>query len=85
MKLKSLLKSHMFLMAVGCIAMAAAFLLVPLSGINPGKYGYLLLFLICPAMHLFMMKGMHGHKHNEVETKVKKIKLLDIDKQGGTN
>ncbi len=35
-----------------------------LSKINPGDYLWLGLFLLCPLMHLFMMRGHNHSSHN---------------------
>lgn len=53
---------HMLLMLICCLAPLGAVLLLKQSGYE-GAAGYLV-FLLCPLMHLFMMKGM-GHKKQE--------------------
>ncbi len=53
---------HMLMMLVCCLAPLGAILLLKLSGYE-GAASYLVL-LLCPLMHLFMMRGM-GHKHQE--------------------
>ncbi|MDU2065078.1 MAG: DUF2933 domain-containing protein [Sporomusaceae bacterium] len=53
---------HMLMMFVCCLTPIAAVLLLKLSGYE-GTASYLV-FLLCPLVHLFMMKGM-GHKKQE--------------------
>lgn len=53
---------HMLMMFACCLAPIGAVLLLKLSGYE-GAASYLI-FLVCPLMHLFMMKGM-GHKKQE--------------------
>lgn len=53
---------HMVLMLVGCLAMLGGFLLI-----GKGSFGNLgwLLILLCPLLHVFMMRGHHGsHNHH---------------------
>lgn len=60
--------SHAMMMA-GCIGMMAAFILLPLFGIDIGKLGFILLVAVCMVMHLFMMRGTHK-KHNVSDGKI---------------
>jgi peptidoglycan/LPS O-acetylase OafA/YrhL len=53
---------HMLMMVACCLAPIGAVFLLNLSGYE-GAASYLI-FLLCPLMHLFMMKGM-GHKKQE--------------------
>lgn len=53
---------HMLMMLACCLAPLGVVLLLKQSGYD-GAASYLVL-LLCPLMHLFMMRGM-GHKHNE--------------------
>jgi hypothetical protein len=55
---------HMLLMLVCCLAPLGALLLLNQNGYE-GAAGYLV-FLLCPLMHLFMMKGM-GHKNQPAD------------------
>ncbi len=74
--LLSKLKGSHALMMAGCVAIMAAFILLPLFGISIGNAGFILLLVICIPMHLFMMKGMHNnHKgtKNMVENSEEKI------------
>lgn len=54
---------HMFMMLACCLAPMVAILLLQISGYE-GVANYLV-FLLCPLMHLFMMKEM-GHKKQNV-------------------
>lgn len=54
---------HMILMVIGCLLLiglivGARYFNIGLNGL--GRYSYLLFLLICPLMHIFMMKGMMG-------------------------
>lgn len=62
---------HMLLMLVCCLAPLAAILLLKQSGYE-GAASYLV-FLLCPLMHLFMMKGM-GRKKQEPATENNSVK-----------
>ena len=55
---------HMLLMLVCCLAPIGAIFLLNLSGYE-GAASYLV-FLLCPLMHLFMMKGMIHKKQETV-------------------
>lgn len=55
---------HMIFMLLGCLI--PIILIMGLRYFNIGgpilsKFPIYLMFLICPLMHLFMMKGMMGH------------------------
>ena len=52
---------HMLMMLACCLAPFGLVLLLKQSSYD-GAANYLVL-LLCPLMHLFMMRGM-GHKHN---------------------
>lgn len=53
------------LMLIGCVAMMGALFFLPFNGLNIGSAGYILLILLCPLMHVLMMMGMHGKKHEQ--------------------
>ena len=53
---------HMLMMLACCLAPVGAILLLQISGYD-GVANYLV-FLLCPLMHLFMMKGMGHNKQN---------------------
>ena len=59
-------KGHLLLMGVWCLAILAGLLLLTTNA-NGGSWGVLLLLLLCPAMHFFMHRNMHGHD-NQCET-----------------
>jgi hypothetical protein len=52
-------KYHFLLMAAGCVAMLGA-VFVLTTTTRDSSWGIYLLLLFCPAMHLFMHRGMHG-------------------------
>ena len=53
---------HALMMVACCLAPLGAILLLQISGYD-GVANYLV-FLLCPLMHLFMMKGMGHNKQN---------------------
>lgn len=53
---------HMLMMFACCLVPVGAMLLLQISGYD-GVDNYLV-FLLCPLMHLFMMKGMEHDKQN---------------------
>jgi peptidoglycan/LPS O-acetylase OafA/YrhL len=56
---------HFLIMTVGCIAMLVAILALTTTT-SAGSWGFYLLLLLCPAMHILMHRGMHSRtKHNE--------------------
>jgi peptidoglycan/LPS O-acetylase OafA/YrhL len=57
---------HFLMMTAGCVAMlVAAFALT--STTSGGSWGFYLLLLLCPAMHILMHRGMHSRKNrNEI-------------------
>ncbi|MBU5313491.1 DUF2933 domain-containing protein [Tissierella carlieri] len=55
---------HMLLMLLGClipIMIIAGLRYFNIGGQFLSKLPIFLMFLICPLMHIFMMKGMMGH------------------------
>lgn len=59
-------RKHLVWMIVGCSVPVVALALLPrLMGSGGGALA-LLLFLVCPAVHLIMMRGMPGqHDHGQ--------------------
>ena len=71
--------NHSLLMAVGCIVMPiAVFALV--TKISAGSWSYILLLLLCPAMHLLMHRGMHDHK-NRKETSRAQLTAPELERR----
>jgi len=62
---------HMIMMLACCLVPLGAMLLLKQIGYD-GAANYLLL-LLCPLMHLFMMKGM-GHKHQDSTNDINTVK-----------
>jgi hypothetical protein len=56
---------HGLMMLLCCLVMVGAFWFVGGSAGGEGSTWTWLLFLLCPLMHIFMMKGHMGHKHDE--------------------
>jgi hypothetical protein len=58
---------HFLMMTAGCVAMlVAAFALT--STTSGGSWGFYLLLLLCPAMHILMHRGMHSPKKTQLNT-----------------
>jgi hypothetical protein len=57
--------NHMWMMILGCAAMFGGFALLRSSGsgLSSSNWAWLLI-LMCPIMHLFMMKG-HNHDSDD--------------------
>lgn len=51
-------KKHLFWMALCCLAVITAIIILP-KYFNIGAAGYILLMLLCPVLHLFLMRKMH--------------------------
>ena len=52
---------HALLMTLCCAIPLALIAAVTVLQIDLGTMGYWAILLLCPLMHLFMMRGMHGH------------------------
>lgn len=67
-------KKHLFWMILCCLAVIAAIIILP-KYFNIGAIGYILLMLLCPVLHYFLMSKMHKtEKCNEInETRKNKI------------
>ena len=57
---------HFLMMTAGCVAMLVAVFTLT-STTSGDSWGFYLLLLLCPAMHILMHRGMHSHKkRNEI-------------------
>ena len=54
-------RKHLILMAVGCLLPIIALAAIYLFQIQVSTVLLFGLFLLCPALHLFMMRGHVGH------------------------
>ena len=52
---------HLLIMALCCLIPLAAIFLVSVLAVPIGTLGTVAIFLLCPLLHIFMMRGMHGH------------------------
>ncbi len=52
---------HMMIMVLCCLIPLAAVFLVSVMGISLNSIGTAALVLLCPLLHIFMMRGMMGH------------------------
>ncbi len=61
MKEQSASSKHMLIMALCCLVPLAAIFMVSVLGIPLSSLGTVALVLLCPLMHIFMMRGMGHH------------------------
>ena len=54
---------HTLIMLLGCLVPLAAVFAVTVLGVPVGTLGTVAIVLLCPLMHIFMMRGMGGHNH----------------------
>ncbi len=59
-------KLHFGLMVLVCLIPVAVILTLPALGVNLSDGAWYLLFLLCPATHLLMMRYMHGLGHTKI-------------------
>ena len=59
----SMNKKHMLIMLACCLVPLAAFGAIAVFKVPVNTVVYVGLFLLCPAMHLLMMRNMTGHDH----------------------
>ena len=55
---------HTLIMLLCCLIPLAAFFLVSAFNIPLSSLGTVALVLLCPLMHILMMRGMAGHSHD---------------------
>ncbi len=58
---------HMLIMIVCCVIPLALLLAVFVFKVNLGTLGLFAVMLLCPLLHIFMMRGMMGGHHGEKE------------------
>ena len=58
-------RKHALLMVLCCLIPLVGFAAISIFRIPANTVIYVALALACPAMHLFMMKGMMGHNHDD--------------------
>lgn len=63
MNQRSISGKHGVIMLLCCLVPLAAIFMVSVLGISLSSLGTTALVLLCPLMHLFMMRGMGGHNH----------------------
>ncbi len=54
---------HMLIMALCCLIPLAGFFVVSAFGIDLAGLGTVALVLLCPLLHILMMRGMGSHTH----------------------
>ncbi len=57
-------RKHALLMVLCCLIPLAGFAAISIFRIPANTVIYVALALACPAMHLFMMRGMMNHNHD---------------------
>jgi hypothetical protein len=62
--LKKVKENHFLAMIVCCAVPLTAIAGLSLLGFL-GSWGYYALILLCPLMHIVMMRGMHKSHHND--------------------
>ena len=61
-------RKHLILMALGCLLPIAALIAIFLFQIQVSTVLLFGLFLLCPALHLFMMRDHMGHNSSRQQT-----------------
>ncbi len=52
---------HSLMMLICCLVPAGVLIALPLMGIGPSGLTFLGIILLCPLLHLLMMRKGHGH------------------------
>ncbi|MCJ7594625.1 MAG: DUF2933 domain-containing protein [Desulfobacterales bacterium] len=60
--LKGLLRNHSLAMVLCCALPITLVVIMAFTGYL-GSWGWVALFLLCPIMHLIMMRGHHSSRH----------------------
>lgn len=58
-------RKHLMLMAIGCLLPLAALAAIFIFQVQVSRVLLLGLVLLCPAMHLLMMRGHMGHRAHQ--------------------
>jgi hypothetical protein len=71
-------QNHFLAMALCCAIPIVGILALSAFGVL-GSWAYMLMILICPLGHVFMMRGMHSaHTDSNTHTEIKKNERLNI-------
>ena len=74
-------RKHALLMVLCCLIPLVGFAAISIFRIPANMVIYVALALACPAMHLFMMRGMMNHNHDgehaHHQVEVQKVKELE--------
>ncbi len=62
---------HMAIMIACCVIPMAVLVSVFVFKIDLGTLGLFAVMLLCPLLHIVMMKGMMGHQHKTADTESK--------------
>jgi hypothetical protein len=68
------IKQNHFLAMVLCCAIPLIAILAFSAWRVLGSWGYYALILLCPLVHVFMMRGMHStHEYSKIQREIKEI------------
>ena len=62
---------HLAIMVACCVIPMAVLLAVFVFNVPLGTLGLVAVLLMCPLLHIVMMRGMMGHQHKTAETESK--------------
>ena len=70
-------KKHLILMVLGCVVPMGVFFVLFALGIPLNKLFFFALILLCPLSHIFMMRGMKHHGHDDHASESTKIETIE--------
>ena len=70
-------KKHLILMILGCVVPMGVFFVLFSLGIPLNKLFFFALILLCPLSHIFMMRGMKHHGHDDHSSESTKIETVE--------
>ena len=70
-------KKHLILMILGCVVPMGVFFVLFSLGIPLNKLFFFVLLLLCPLSHIFMMRGMKHHGHDDPASESTKLEARE--------